>query len=941
MKHAMYCKWGMVALAVALAACAVATEGSLVRNGGFEDVENGATVGWNAVGRRYVYVDGAGRSGTRALAFENDDPNFYSFPGQRIELKAGKSYRYEVWVRTEDLKGDESGASICIEWNGPDGKWLGGAYASGVKGTADWTRIQGITPPIPKEAQGFRVNPYVRKGMTGKAWFDDVSVTPYVRAPVTGLYSSAYRNLAASGSVTFKAALCLDLDEYPLSETRGVLRYVGADGKRREAAASISETEAAVTLDVAQLASGAQDVAFALLKGGKELAAATCKFTRAAKMPERAVWFDEFGRTIVDGQPFFPLGMYWSNVNDQKKLDVYAQGPFNCLMPYGAPDQDGLDRCHAKGLKVIYSVKDVFSGTRWAPKGIETEADEVAFVEDRVAKYKNHPAVLAWYLNDELPLSMLPRLVARRDLVERLDPGHPGWVVLYQYNQIADYMPSFDVVGTDPYPIPRPASMAATWTRATRQGTMGLKPLWQVPQAFNWAAYRKTPEEKAKSRAPTPAELRSMAWQCIACGANGLVFYSYFDLYKEPNGEPFARRWAEVCAVAQEVKDQIPVLLATGPAPSVSGVPRELAVRTWGKDGAAYVLVVNTTDEPRTAALELSKPFAAAQRVFGPEPKLSGTSLAFALAQLEPALVRLAPPAPAAERAAVPPQGTELFRCQVHRGGGRNTRPDNALETFLWCWGHGVAPEADARLTKDGVAIALHDDTLKRVGRGISAELASAKIKDLDWAQIRDVDTGSYLDPVYSSTRIPTIDSVFAAMAGRPDRMLYLDEKGAPPELVAELARKHGVERQIYYTSWNSELMPKWQKLVPDGLGMVWLGTWPKNNSPESVARADRFLEESLDRMAAAGWKGVSQVQIHIRTDLSLPDPFCPSSACIRKAIERLHANGVTAQAFTWTEGANKDALRKIWKLGFDNFATDDPLVLFELLPDLAGGGTR
>ena len=101
--------------------------------------------------------------------------------------------------------------------------------------------------------------------------------------------------------------------------------------------------------------------------------------------------------------------------------------------------------------------------------------------------------------------------------------------------------------------------------------------------------------------------------------------------------------------------------------------------------------------------------------------------------------------------AAVPPQGTELFRCQVHRGGGRDTRPDNALETFLWCWGHGVAPEADARLTKDGVAIALHDETLKRVGRGISKSLATAKIKDLNWAQIRDVDIGSYLDSSYSS----------------------------------------------------------------------------------------------------------------------------------------------------------------------------------------------
>ena len=282
-----------------------------------------------------------------------------------------------------------------------------------------------------------------------------------------------------------------------------------------------------------------------------------------------------------------------------------------------------------------------------------------------------------------------------------------------------------------------------------------------------------------------------------------------------------------------------------------------------------------------------------------------------------------------------PPQGSELFRCQVHRGGGRNTRPDNSLETFIWCWEHGVAPEADARLTKDGVAIALHDPTLKRVGRGISAELAARPVKELDWAEIRDVDTGSYLDPKYASTRIATMDSVFAAMAGHPKRLLYVDEKGAPPELIAQLARKYGVERQLYYTSPRFKLMERWQQVVPGGLGMVWLGTWPKDNSPESVAKADRFLEETFAKMEAAGWKGISQVQLHIRTDLSKPDPFCPSTECIRRSIALLHSKGITVQAFTWTCGADKDVLRRIWALGFDNFATDDPLVLFELLPEL------
>ena len=133
-----------------------------------------------------------------------------------------------------------------------------------------------------------------------------------------------------------------------------------------------------------------------------------------------------------------------------------------------------------------------------------------------------------------------------------------------------------------------------------------------------------------------------------------------------------------------------------------------------------------------------------------------------------------------AEEASARQQG--LFRCQIHRGGGAADRPDNALETFLWAWGHGVAPEADARLTKDGVAIALHDDNLKRVGRGISQELQTRKINTLNWDEIRDVDTGSYLNAAYASTRISTMESIFAAMKGRPDRLLIWMRRGRRPK---------------------------------------------------------------------------------------------------------------------------------------------------------------
>ncbi|MBP5321429.1 MAG: hypothetical protein J6334_10615 [Kiritimatiellae bacterium] len=276
-----------------------------------------------------------------------------------------------------------------------------------------------------------------------------------------------------------------------------------------------------------------------------------------------------------------------------------------------------------------------------------------------------------------------------------------------------------------------------------------------------------------------------------------------------------------------------------------------------------------------------------------------------------------------------------LFRCQIHRGGGASARPDNALETFLWAWGYGVAPEADARLTKDGVAIALHDDNLKRVGSGISDELKSRKINTLTWPEIRDVDTGSYLNAEYASTRIATMESIFAAMKGRPDRLLYLDEKGAPPEMMAEMAERFGVVEQVYYCSPNFRLIPRWKKVAPKGKSMVWLGTWPRDNSPESIARAEAFLDKTFAEMGETGFDGIDQIQIHVRTDLSKPDPFCPSSAYIKRAIEMLHQRGILVQTITWTEGNNPAVYEKLWALGFDSFATDYPFVLFDVMKRL------
>ena len=631
----------------ALVALGAGAQENPVRNPGFDETDAaGATVGWSDVKPVYRFVGGAGRNGSRGLAFENSDPGFYSFPSQTVGLQPGCCYAFEVWVRTENLVGDESGASVCIEWSGPDGQWMGGAYPDGVRGTSDgWTRVQGFTRALPTNATHIVIEPYVRRGMTGKAWFDDLKVTRYYPPLVSTVSASCYRGTAAEGSVTFRAGLSLRDAGVKVGDAEGSFAVVSADGKAVRTAKPDALTGdcAAWTLNAAELPVGEYAVKFALAsKDGAAKGAAETRFHRVAKLPERRAFIDEHRRLIVDGKPFFPLGMYWSSVN-ASELETYAKGPFNCLMPYASPTPQQMDACQACGLKVIYSIKDFYSKTHWAPAEMKTEADELAAIKSRVDLYRNHPALIAWYINDEMPLSMADRLAGRQRLMEELDPDHPTWVVLYQYDEVRSYLSTFDVIGTDPYPIPeKPAGMALEWTRTTRDQSYGTRAVWQVPQVFDWGAYRKG-DEREKTRAPTLQEMRSMAWQCVAAGANGLVFYSFFDLYKMKERDAFETRWAEVCAMAGEIRRYIPAMLSAEPAPAVTceGAPA-VETRIWRKGRELYLLAVNSSASALVATVTVEGGFAGVKEEFGAAPQRAGDGqLVYSFAPLEPVMVRL------------------------------------------------------------------------------------------------------------------------------------------------------------------------------------------------------------------------------------------------------------------------------------------------------------
>ena len=606
------------------------------------DFERGSA-GWN-LPPAYSVKKGAGMNGTAALVYENADPNLpYAFPSCKIHLKPGQIYRFSAWIRTEGLKSaNGGGAKLGIERSDANGRHLGGTYSRDLKGSENWTRIEGVTGVISEMTASISFIPYCTPGCVGKAYFDDIEIVPYEKPAVGHMISSAYRNIAAGGTLKFMVGLAIP-ERFALGEVAAEFSYERPDGSRKTVPAEmLTRSEAGFAIAADKLKSGRSIVAFRLkAPDGSVLGSAKLSFNRVARMPERRAWIDEHRRTIVDGKPFFPLGMYTGNSN---RREEYVKGPFNCVMPYEAPDAVGMDFYWTNGVRVIYSVKDVYAGANHAPASVTSEAAADSYVQAKVDAFKNHPGLLAWYVNDELVGDgWYGALTHRRDFLEQADPDHPTWAVVYQLQFLRELSQTFDIIGTDPYPVPdKPLSMVTDWTRQTDRAYFALRPMWQVPQAFDWGGYRSEWPGSPENRMPTVDEMRSMSWQCIASGANGLIYYSFTAIQKQTHGLPFAKAWADICKVGEEVRRYIPVLLSVEPAPEVTGAPSKWGVRVWRKDGAAWLLVVNAQDKADSAALTLGEDFARIAAEFGAAAEKTGSrTLKISLAPNEPALYRI------------------------------------------------------------------------------------------------------------------------------------------------------------------------------------------------------------------------------------------------------------------------------------------------------------
>ncbi|ANJ27037.1 glycerophosphodiester phosphodiesterase [Agromyces aureus] len=227
-------------------------------------------------------------------------------------------------------------------------------------------------------------------------------------------------------------------------------------------------------------------------------------------------------------------------------------------------------------------------------------------------------------------------------------------------------------------------------------------------------------------------------------------------------------------------------------------------------------------------------------------------------------------------------------RVLAHRGLAVEA-PENTLLAFEHALAVGAGYlETDVRLTRDGVVVIAHDDTIDRVaGR-------SAVVADLSLADLEQIELGA-------GQRFCTLA---AALEALPDARFNIDVKVAEAvDPVVEVIRASGSVERVLLTSFSDARRRRLAELLPGvatstgqaGVIGVLLATWV--GSPGLVRRALR---------------GAVALQV--------PERFGPVRVVSRRFVRVVHAAG--AEVHVWTVNDPTD-MERLLDVGVDGLVSD------------------
>ena len=190
----------------------------------------------------------------------------------------------------------------------------------------------------------------------------------------------------------------------------------------------------------------------------------------------------------------------------------------------------------------------------------------------------------------------------------------------------------------------------------------------------------------------------------------------------------------------------------------------------------------------------------------------------------------------------------------AHRGASGRA-PENTLAAYDLALENGADYiEQDVRLTRDGVLVVLHDESLVRTARG-PEENCTGPVAEKTLEQIKTCDVGSwfneqhpgYAREEYEGLEIPTLGEVFRRYRNRGS--FYVDMKGAPKagEKLLRLMDGYGLREstagrpRVIAVSFDRDSLRKLHTLAPS---LPLTQAYPASGSSEGIKKSLNVTRE-------------------------------------------------------------------------------------------------
>lgn len=237
----------------------------------------------------------------------------------------------------------------------------------------------------------------------------------------------------------------------------------------------------------------------------------------------------------------------------------------------------------------------------------------------------------------------------------------------------------------------------------------------------------------------------------------------------------------------------------------------------------------------------------------------------------------------------------------AHRGLSADA-PENTLYAFSDAISVGADfIELDVQQTRDGVLVVMHDSNLKRT-TGVNKD-----IWDVDYADIQNLDAGSWFDPAYANARIPTLEETLQFVDKRAKLNIEIKPtKHGSDTLeqdVAELITRYQYTDACYVTSFSYGSLKKVKEANPE----------IRTGYLMSVAYGQFYSLKYADAF-------------------SLNKVFVTS-----QVVNAAHQQG--KQIFAWTVNGMSE-VRSLCNLHVDSIITDDPVMVQNVISRDSTGET-